>query len=659
MTPRRAMARAPDAEDPIAPTIHPHRVVTGFASIHDPRPVGAYGVALAVSGVALVLTWLTPPLAASTPFLLSFAAVALSSWYGGFGPGVVSVLVSAAGSLLFPQAGIVAVATSQQVALLSGFVLVATLIVVLGSARRRAEDARRAEESSRMASDQLAAERSAQYVTERTERERAQAGEQQLRAILAGAPDAMVIADTSGRIVQVNSQVEALFGYPPAELLGQPVELLVPDRYRAGHPAHRAGYFGEPRIRPMGAGLELSAHRKDGSEVPVEISLSPLRIGEQRLVIAAIRDVTERQRAAEALRESEERYRRIVELSPDATFISLDGTVVFANDAAGRLLGLASAADVVNRSAVEFLAAETRPSVEGRFAATLAGESVAGVEEDWLRADGARVPVEVVAAPLSWQGREALQVILRDITARKEMEAERVRARTELERVRDDLTSMVVHDLKNPVNGIAMTTRLALRKAADLPESHRRYLVQIDRSTREMMRLIQNLLEISKIEEGKMPLVREPIVLAAVVDEVAAEYLPLAEEAGKRLIVSVDTTLPPATADHALLRRVLVNLIANALRHSGSAEVRIEASAEPAGVVTLRVVDHGRGIPAEDQARIFEKFGSVRRSPTAEPVTDTGLGLPFCKLAIERMGGTIELTSRAGGPTVFAVTLPA
>jgi signal transduction histidine kinase len=133
----------------------------------------------------------------------------------------------------------------------------------------------------------------------------------------------------------------------------------------------------------------------------------------------------------------------------------------------------------------------------------------------------------------------------------------------------------------------------------------------------------------------------------------------LAEEAGKRLVVALDAALPPAAADHALLRRVLVNLIANALRHSGSSEVRIEANAEPGGVVALRVIDHGRGIPADDQARIFEKFGSIRRSPTAEPITDTGLGLPFCKLAIERMGGTIELASRAGGPTVFAVTLPA
>jgi PAS domain S-box-containing protein len=627
--------------------------------MRETKPVVTYGLALASSALAIGVTCLVPALAAGTPFMLSFAAVTVGSWYGGLGPGLLGLLTCTAGTTLFVLGGAAALATSGKGLLLAGFVSVATLIVALNSARQRADRARLAERGSREASERLAAERSAQYAAERAERERAARAEQHLRSILDGAPDAMVIVDAAGAIVHANSPVETVLGYAPAELLGQPVELLLPDRLRARHPAHRAAYMGEPRIRPMGAGLDLSARRKDGSDVAVEISLSPLHLEEGAHVIAAIRDVTERQRAAEALRESEERYRRIVELSPDATFVSVDGTIAYANGAAGQLFGLPSAQDAVGQPALGLLEADARARIERHLAAALAGERPAGVEEDWIGADGSRVAVEVVAAALPWQGRPAIQMILRDISHRRQLQEERARARAEVERVRDDLTSMVVHDLKNPVNGITMTARLALRKATDLPDSHRRYLTQIDRATREMMRLIQNLLEIAKIEEGKMPVAREPIVLADVVREVAAEYLPLAEEAGKRLVVSLDAALPAPTADHALLRRVLVNLIANGLRHSGSSEVRIEASSEPgAGAVTLRVVDHGRGILPDDQVRIFEKFGSVRRSPTSEPVTDTGLGLPFCKLAVERMGGTIHLTSQAGGPTVFAVTLP-
>ena len=235
---------------------------------------------------------------------------------------------------------------------------------------------------------------------------------------------------------------------------------------------------------------------------------------------------------------------------------------------------------------------------------------------------------------------------------------EALAARTEVEQLKDDLTNMVVHDLKNPVNGIAMMVQLALRKGADLPERQRGYLLQIERTCREMMRLIQNLLEISKIEEGKMPVAREAIVLADVVDEVVHEYGPVAEQAGRRLTVAVATDLPPAVGDRVLLRRVLVNLVVNALRHSGSSEVWVEGGVD-GGDVVLRVIDRGHGIAEEDQARIFEKFRTVRLSPTDDPAGDTGLGLPFCRLALERMGGRITVRSTLGERTVFTVTLSA
>jgi signal transduction histidine kinase len=237
---------------------------------------------------------------------------------------------------------------------------------------------------------------------------------------------------------------------------------------------------------------------------------------------------------------------------------------------------------------------------------------------------------------------------------------EALRSRAEVERLKDDLTRMVVHDLKNPVNGIAMIVQLALRKGADLSETHRSHFRQIERTCREMTRLIQNLLEISKMEEGKMPVAREVVVLAELADEVAREYAPVAEQAGRRLDVLVDTGLVPARADRALVKRVLVNLVVNALRHSGSSVVRVEGAPGPEeGEVTMSVVDRGYGIPPAEQARVFEKFRAIRRSPADDPSADTGLGLPFCKLAVERMGGRITLTSAPGAETVFAVTLPA
>jgi signal transduction histidine kinase len=233
-----------------------------------------------------------------------------------------------------------------------------------------------------------------------------------------------------------------------------------------------------------------------------------------------------------------------------------------------------------------------------------------------------------------------------------------LRAHAEVERAKDDLSRMVVHDLKNPVSGIAMLTQLALRKGQDLPEAHRGYLVQIDRTCREMMRLIQNLLEIGKIEEDKMPVLCERVSLAEVAGEIVNEFAATAEQGQRVVRADVRDDLPFVIADRWLLRRVLTNLVVNAIRHSGG-DVTVDAAPGPApGEITLRVTDSGRGIAPEDQALIFEKFRSGRRSAIDEPSLDTGLGLPFCKLAVERMGGRITLASQPG-ETVFAVILPA
>ncbi|HLK12345.1 MAG TPA: PAS domain-containing sensor histidine kinase [Candidatus Binatia bacterium] len=365
--------------------------------------------------------------------------------------------------------------------------------------------------------------------------------------LLEAIPDAVVGVDGEGRIAFVNGQAERMFGYHRSAMLGRPVELLLPDRLGPAHVRHRASYQANPTTRPMGAGLYLLARRRDGSEFPVEISLSPFADGDGVRIIGVVRDVTQR---CEIERERE------------------------------RLLAIAE-------------------------------------------------------------------------RARSEAE-EALRLRAEAERLRDDLSTMLVHDLKSPVNGIAMTVHLLLRRG-HLSDAQRQSLERVGRMCRELLRLAGNILEIAKIEAGEMPVANEPVAIADLIDEVATEYGPMAEEVDRRIDVAIGADLPPVVADRGLLKRVLVNLLVNALRHSGSRDVRVEAASAPGPQVAIRVVDHGHGIPAAAQTGIFEKFRTVRGDPTA----DTGLGLPFCKLAVERMGGRITVHSAPGRGAEFAVLFQA
>src|SRR5947209_3280304 len=157
--------------------------------------------------------------------------------------------------------------------------------------------------------------------------------EANFRSLLDAAPDAMLVVDTEGIIVVANRQSVALFAYAHEELIGKPVELLIPERFRNKHPQHRTGFFTDPRVRPMGMGLELFAVRSDGAEFPVEISLSPLRTMAGSLAIAAIRDMTERRRA-------EEQFRGLLESAPDAmVIVDQKGTITLVNSQVEKLFG--------------------------------------------------------------------------------------------------------------------------------------------------------------------------------------------------------------------------------------------------------------------------------------------------------------------------------
>jgi signal transduction histidine kinase len=226
--------------------------------------------------------------------------------------------------------------------------------------------------------------------------------------------------------------------------------------------------------------------------------------------------------------------------------------------------------------------------------------------------------------------------------------------KAELEQTKADLTGMIVHDLKGPLGGILAVTQLALRRRTGEATTDRHFL-QIQRSAQDLMRMIENLLEIDQMREGHLELRLEPVSIDALLAECAEEYRAAGEMAGMAIIVTIDGPLPMMMTDRWLLRRVLNNLVVNAIRHSAAGRIDLEARLTGAAdQLQIRVHDSGRGIPAEEQAGLFQR--SQRRRGAHRD--DTGLGLIFCQMAIERMGGTIAIESERGAGTTFVITLP-
>ena len=467
-----------------------------------------------------------------------------------------------------------------------------------------------------------------------------------LASLVQSADDAIVGKTVDGVITSWNSGAERLYGFRTQEVVGHQFAMVVPeDAWAAESSMLRRVATGE-RVEPY----EAERLCKDGSPVTVSVAISPIMDTAGHIVGVATmsRDLSARKLA-------ETKLRWMLEVAPDAILgVDASGSVELVNAQCERLFGYDR--DELLGQPVELLIPDGLRPVD-------AGQIGAGLELVTLHKDGTEIPVEISLSALETPGGRLTMAALRDITERKRIERQLREQNLELERAsqaKDNFLASMSHELRTPLNAIIGFTGIMLMKLPgplNAEQEHQLGLVQT--SGKHLLSIINDLLDLAKIESGRVQITLEPVDCLSVVEEVVQSLQPLAQAKGLAAL-RVETFEGPVTAmaDRRALGQILINLVNNAIKFTDSGEVCLSLipAAEGQGLTRIAVRDSGPGIPEADLSRIFRAF--ERTAATAKATDEgTGLGLHISLKLVELLNGTISVSSVVGEGSTFTVAL--
>lgn len=464
--------------------------------------------------------------------------------------------------------------------------------------------------------------------------------------LLEAAPDAMVVIDEAGEIVLANHQATRVFGWSQEELIGQPVEILIPESVHEIHRRHRGAYSDEPRYREMGSGLDLHARRRDGSEFPVEISLAPLQTERGLLVSAAIRDITGKRR-------EERLFRGLLEAAPDGMVIVDDGGLITLVNAQVESMFGYDRQELVGRP-VEVLVPERFGSMHQHFRRRYAEEPGArpmGLAGDLFarRKDGSEFPVEISLAPLQTDDGVLVSAAVRDITERRALAKAADSAKNEF-------FATVSHELRTPLTSLIGYGEM-LGELGDLSVRGRQFLSVMMRNAERERRLVNDLLTLVQIGDRGLAIRAVELDIATVVQESVQAWQPMADERSQSLSMVLPGRPLIVLGDQDRLGQALDNLLSNATKFSPEgSEIRVQIVSDD-DHVHVEVSDSGPGVDDVDLERLFER---LYRGPAAvqNQVPGAGLGLSIVDAVATAHDGSITVARSGVGGSVFRLTLP-
>jgi PAS domain S-box-containing protein len=610
------------------------------------------GVVIALActaAVVIVRIWLADLLDSTVPiFLLFTLSVVVSAYAGGFVPGMLALVLGVAVASYFflePVHSLWVIGTPNRIRI-ALFLIVGTSVSLLSEGLRRTQA-------------------------------RLIAGSQRLReseafkgTILESALDALIVMDDQGRIVELNEAAERIFGYRRADAVGKTVaETLIPPRLRDAHWRGLRHYLVTGEGPVLGRRVEMPALRADGSEIPVELAIAVTRFGARVFFTAYLRGLTERLRAREALRESEGRFRLMADGAPVMIWLAgPDEQREWFNRQwlafRGRTLELEA-----GRGWQEGLHPEDLERCIKGGAAAFAAREPFQIEYRLRRFDGQYRWVLENGVPRFGGGGQFEGFIgsAIDITERKEAEHEREEllaseryARSEadrLGRIKDEFLATLSHELRTPLSAILGWSSL-LRGRTPKPEELAKGLETIDRNARVQARIIDDLLDMSRIVSGKVRLEVQRVDLSAVIEAALETVRPAARAKEIRMHSVLDSPAGPVTGDANRLQQVVWNLLSNAIKFTprgGRLQVVLERVGSHA---EIHVSDTGQGIKPEFLPHVFDRFRQADASTTRRH-GGLGLGLSIVKHLVELHGGSVRASSPGEGQgATFSVTLP-